>query len=76
MQPLYLTCPRTGRRVDTGVTIDRASLADYTPRNGRTFCVHCANTHPWNRDTLVLEDSSILLDEPPVSMDAGAPPPQ
>lgn len=56
MGTLVLTCPVTGRKIETGIETDRDSL-DLTPPFVSTIaCRHCGGEHKFSKsDVLVCE---------------------
>jgi hypothetical protein len=57
MNPLLFQCPKTERRVTTGIEIDMAALRNVQPVTVRLLCPYCGNAHEWK-----LTDAAI--DEP------------
>ncbi|MGE3147656.1 MAG: hypothetical protein AB7K04_01170 [Pseudorhodoplanes sp.] len=50
MGALVITCPATGKQVETGIETDTLSL-ELTPQFvGRTHCPHCAAEHTFSKE--------------------------
>jgi hypothetical protein len=47
MNPLLFQCPKTERRVRTGIEIDIATLRDVQPVTVRLLCPFCSHMHQW-----------------------------
>lgn len=45
-----ITCPETGRQVDTGTSMDVATFLTAKITNAKLDCPACGNTHTWSKD--------------------------
>jgi hypothetical protein len=54
MNPLLFQCPKTERRVMTGLEIDMATLRNVQPVTVRLLCPCCNNTHEWKLTDAVI----------------------
>jgi predicted RNA-binding Zn-ribbon protein involved in translation (DUF1610 family) len=45
MGPLVTICPQTGRRIETGIDTDQASMEMTPPFTTQFACPHCGETH-------------------------------
>jgi hypothetical protein len=54
MGALVMTCPATGRQVDTGIETDKISL-ELTPQFvGRAHCPFCAVEHTFSKEHVLV----------------------
>lgn len=49
MPRLFITCPVSGKPIDTGVFATRSAL-EREPLAGRAWCPTCGRTHVWTSD--------------------------
>ena len=45
MTNLIFTCPQTGRKIESGIVTDAASLSSVQALRLRLTCPHCGKTH-------------------------------
>jgi hypothetical protein len=45
MTNLIFTCPQTGRKIESGIVTDAASLSNVQALRLRLTCPHCCKTH-------------------------------
>ena len=54
MGVLVMTCPATGKQVDTGIETDKLSL-ELTPQFvGRTHCPFCRTEHTFSKEPVLV----------------------
>jgi hypothetical protein len=56
-----ITCPATGKKIDTGLTFgDKATFENPTNKftGNSVRCPHCGNDHTWNKDGAALVEVS------------------
>ena len=54
MGVLVITCPATGKQVETGIETDKVSL-ELTPEFvGRTYCEFCKTEHSFSKDQVLV----------------------
>ena len=58
MAQVVITCPTTGRKVPTGVSLDRASWETATLENNSLRCPACGQTHVWSKKDAELDEQS------------------
>jgi len=46
----------TGKLIDTGIEIERTSLATIPAFVGKIACPHCSGEHEWSKDTVTFVD--------------------
>ena len=47
MAELMITCPKTGKYVRVGISMDQASFASSSFEGNSVLCPHCGETHVW-----------------------------
>ena len=56
MGELTILCPRTGKYVHLGISVDRESFKSMRLSNNHVTCPHCGGTHIWGtEDARLLE---------------------
>ena len=52
MPMLMIRCPKTGKPVPTGISMDKRALEDpkNVPRDNQAGCPHCGQLHSWNKE--------------------------
>jgi hypothetical protein len=62
---LMFECPRTKRRVPTGIDIDLADIDKLADRVTFSRCPYCSTLHGWTpKDTFVSEDTQVPRPNP------------
>ncbi len=54
MGSLVMTCPKTGRQVDTGIETDQRSIDLALPFVGRAYCAYCRMEHSFAKDDVLI----------------------
>jgi hypothetical protein len=57
MPKIFTACDITGKLIDTGIEIERASFTLIPAFVGTIFCPHCGGEHEWSKDTARIVDS-------------------
>ena len=58
MQSLTFSCPRTGRRIDSGIRTDRNTFSKIQDIKLRLRCPHCAKVHQVTIESGQLADAA------------------
>jgi len=58
MSRIFTPCEVTGKLIDTGIEIERASFAVLPAFVGRIACPHCNGEHQWSKDTARIVDDA------------------
>ena len=56
MPRIFTPCDVTGKLIDTGIEIERASFAMIPAFVGKIACPHCSGEHEWSKDTVTFVD--------------------
>ncbi len=56
MAKIFTPCDVTGKLIDTGIEIERASFAMLPAFVGRIACPHCNSEHEWSKSTARFDD--------------------
>jgi predicted RNA-binding Zn-ribbon protein involved in translation (DUF1610 family) len=57
MARIVITCPSTGKDVDTGMALPAATFPTVTLSQNRVPCPHCGQTHVWDKkDARLVKD--------------------
>ncbi|MGA8475765.1 MAG: hypothetical protein WB681_11910 [Candidatus Cybelea sp.] len=56
MANVVITCPTTGKTVNTSIAMSKESFATATITNNSVSCPHCAQAHTWSKQDARLED--------------------
>ena len=53
---VFITCPVTGRPINTGVSMDRKEFEAPAQAAHETGCPHCGQTHAWTKENARLKN--------------------
>ena len=56
MPRIFTPCDVTGKLIDTGIEIERASFAMIPAFVGKIACPHCGGEHEWSKATAKIVD--------------------
>ena len=56
MGAIWITCPKTGKPVSTGMSMERASFYRSVLTGNSVRCPHCGVTHIWAKAEVVIDD--------------------
>jgi hypothetical protein len=56
MGVIIVTCPVTGREIESGIEIDRDSFARISSTVGRVWCPYCKTEHEWRAQDARIRD--------------------
>jgi len=51
-----IKCPKTGKPVNTGITMDKASFGSSTFTSNSVSCPHCGESHKWDKKDASVTD--------------------
>ena len=57
MSRIFTPCDVTGKLIDTGIEIERASFTLIPAFVGKIDCPHCNGEHQWSKDTARIVDN-------------------
>jgi predicted RNA-binding Zn-ribbon protein involved in translation (DUF1610 family) len=49
MGNIVITCPKTGKTISTGMSMDKASFESATLTDNSVQCPECGQMHVWNK---------------------------